>query len=1006
MLDERIAAFLAERLRPALYPLRIPLDVSAWHLPGEPVPAQVALRADHEPFAVGDTWGRPGSTSWFTVRATVPERWAGRRVEAVFDLGGDTVTRPQALVRDEYGAPLRGLHAPHPDPVLVAERARGGEAVHLLVEAGVTDAPCDPPPLRLRQADLAVRDDNVWRLLHDIRTLHRIHRSLPRDAPRAIRIRDALERALDAVDPRAVARTARGGHAVLAPELGGADGALPAAYPLVAESPPVPLGSLPLHEAVRAVARDLSTLADLAEEYPGLVCVAPDVQHYAWMKQHEPQLFERLRKMIADGTWVPVGAMWAQSATELAGGEALVRQFTHGRRFLRAEFGTDSDGVWLTDVRGVSPALPQIARAAGAHWMLVSRTDRPARHQSFRWEGIDGSAVLVHVPGRATDPHGDEGSPVSPLRTLHHPDRAALEEAARLADPHGPPRHGPRPLTRAWHPTHPAAPGPDAEPAVRGPLDLAPHTGEFTSQARTKRGNRTCEALLHEAELWSAGAAVRNGTPYPYDALERIWISVLTQQSHGILAGAAAARARQDAEDVHHDLGRRLTRLIHRALGARGDAVVHNPAPFARREVVLLEREAVLLERADGPGTDQDGVGPAGLPAVAQVLADGRCAVLAEAPAHGTGGVGIALDGTAPVTARRTQDGRHILDNGRLRVTVDGDGLVRSLVDLATGRDAIAPGWAGNLLELHRDEPVTDPARTLALGSERTRRDLTRAEGIELVAAGPLVATVRISRGNGRSVFTQDLTLTAGSPSLVVDTEVDWRERDTALKQTWPLDGPAGHSRCGIPFGHTSHPPADGAERPLQRWIHVGAAHWGVGFASDTPHGHDIVRRDRDDGGTSTVVRHTLLRAPRGPDPYADRGAHRFRHTVRPGATAGDAVEDGYLLALPLRPGTAAPAADPLVSTDHPDAVVESVKLADDRSGDVVVRLYEARGNAVRAALTVDFAVAAVCTTDLSEENAEPAPHAGSRIPLNLRPFEIRTLRITRAQPDEEPPGA
>ncbi|MFE9613765.1 glycoside hydrolase family 38 C-terminal domain-containing protein [Streptomyces sp. NPDC006012] len=129
--------------------------------------------------------------------------------------------------------------------------------------------------------------------------------------------------------------------------------------------------------------------------------------------------------------------------------------------------------------------------------------------------------------------------------------------------------------------------------------------------------------------------------------------------------------------------------------------------------------------------------------------------------------------GTAPVTARRTRDGRHVLDNGLLRVAVDGDGLVRSLVDLATGRDAIAPEGAGNLLELHRDEPTSDPAHTLALGSERTRKDLTLAEEIELIADGPLVATVRIRRGNGRSVFTQHLTLTAGSPSLLVDTEVD-----------------------------------------------------------------------------------------------------------------------------------------------------------------------------------------------------------------------------------------
>jgi alpha-mannosidase len=1001
MLDERIAVFLAERLRPALYPCRIPLEVSAWHLPGEPVPAQVALRADYEPFPVGGAWAhRPWSTSWFTLRATVPGRWAGRRVEAVLDLGGDAVARPQALVRDEHGAPLRGLRAPHPDPVLFADPARGDEAVHLLVEATVTDAPADLTPLRLRRADLAVRDDRVWHLLHDVQALHRLQRSLPQDAARAARIRDALERAIDAVDPRAVGRTARAGRCVLAPEL--ARAAAPPSHPaptLTARSTPTPLGFLPRHEAVRACARDFSTLAALTEEYPGLVAAAPDVQHHAWIKQHEPQLFERLRKLTADGTWIPALGMWAQADTELAGAEALVRQFVHGRRFLRAEFAADSDGLWLTDVHGVSPALPQIANSVGAHRLLLAHTGHPSR-RPIRWEGIDGSTLHVRFPGGAANPWADDGPDGTSQWTLHDPDRSALEQAGRLTHLNTPPPPGPYGAAASRATAGTATPRRGDEPTVHGTLGSSSRPGAFSSRARTDRGNRTCETLLHEAELWSATAAVRDGTPYPYDALDRIWKSLLTQQSHHVLSGAAVTRARQDAEDTHHDAAHRLNRLIRRATGSRSGSAVHNPAPFARREVVLLETARNAADTGTGTGLGR------GLPAVAQVLPDGRHAMLAEASAHGTGSAGIALGGTAPVTVDRTDDGGYVLGNGLIRVTVDGDGLVRSLVDLATGHDAVAPEGGGNLLELHPDEPATDPARRPAPGNEKTRPQAIRAEEIELVAAGPLLATVRVRSGNGRSVLTQELTLTAGSHSLTLDTEVDWRERDTALRLSWALDGPAVHNRCGIPFGHTVHLPADTAERPVQRWIHVDFGTRGVAFASDTTHGYDIVRRERGDGGTSTVVRHTLLRALCGPDPYADRGVHRFRLTVRPRATVADAVADGYLLDLPLRPGTATWSAGPLVQADHPDAVVETVKLADDRSGDVVVRLYEAGGRTVHTILTADFAIADVYTTDLLEESAEPAPHRGSAIPLELRPFQIRTLRITRADTDEEPPGA
>src|SRR6185312_17558344 len=64
-------------------------------------------------------------------------------------------------------------------------------------------------------------------------------------------------------------------------------------------------------------------------------------------------------------------------------------------------------------------------------------------------------------------------------------------------------------------------------PVWSGELYLEFHRGTYTSQARTKRGNRRSEHLLREAELWAATAAVRRGVDYPYDVLERIWQVVL-----------------------------------------------------------------------------------------------------------------------------------------------------------------------------------------------------------------------------------------------------------------------------------------------------------------------------------------------------------------------------------------------------------------------------------------------------------------------------------------------
>jgi alpha-mannosidase len=121
------------------------------------------------------------------------------------------------------------------------------------------------------------------------------------------------------------------------------------------------------------------------------------------------------------------------------------------------------------------------------------------------------------------------------------------------------------------------------------------------------------------------------------------------------------------------------------------------------------------------------------------------------------------------------------------------------------------------------------------------------------------------------------------------------------------------------------------------------------------------------------------------------------RYALLIGAEVPDAIREGYHLNLAERevPGSAVVA--PLVAVDHDAVVITAVKLADDRSGDVVVRLHEAHGRRVRATLTPGFDLASAVTTDLLER---PLPDDGSHevtasgVRLSLRPFQILTLRL------------
>ena len=146
------------------------------------------------------------------------------------------------------------------------------------------------------------------------------------------------------------------------------------------------------------------------------------------------------------------------------------------------------------------------------------------------------------------------------------------------------------------------------------------------------------------------------------------------------------------------------------------------------------------------------------------------------------------------------------------------------------------------------------------------------------------------------------------------------------------------------------------------RWVHVGEPGYGVGAGQRR---HLRPRRDppaarRRAGAQPTTVRLSLLRGPATPTRTADQGPHEFGYALVRGAEIADAVARG----LPGEPAAARRRRGGRRphrwsrSTD-PAVVVEAVKLADDRSGDVVVRLYEALGGRARTRLTASFDFAA-----------------------------------------------
>ncbi|MDQ0809177.1 alpha-mannosidase [Streptomyces sp. B3I7] len=1000
LVEARLKRVLEERIRPAVYPESVPLEVAVWHAPGEPVPVAEGLAAEPVPIEVGARWGAPWGTSWFRVTGTVPEAWAGRTVEALLDLGFDENMpgfQCEGLVYRPDGTPVKGLN-PRNQWVRIGAPVAGGEEVRLHVEAasnpvildyhpflptrlGDKETAGSEPQYTLTRMDLAVFDETVWQLVLDLEVLGELMAELPVESARRWDLLRAVERALDAVDLQDVNGTAGRARERLTEVL--SSPAVPSAHRIsaVGHAHIDSAWLWPLRETVRKVARTTANMTSLLDEEPDFVFAMSQAQQWAWVKEHRPEVWARVKKAVADGRFVPAGGMWVESDTNMPGSEAMARQFVHGKRFFLDEFGIENEEAWLPDTFGFAAGLPQIIKAAGSKWLLTqkiswSQTNK-FPHHTFQWEGIDGTRIFTHFPpvdtyncsmqGReiahAARNFKDKGVARHSLAPTGWGDggggttREMVAKAARMRDLEGS-------ATVTWETPEAFFRKAEAEypepPVWVGELYLELHRATLTSQARTKQGNRRSEHLLREAELWAATAAVRTDFAYPYEELDRIWKTVLLHQFHDILPGSSIAWVHREARAMYERLERELTAIItaaQDALAGSGDAeLVFNAAPHARR------------------GIPAGGAGP------------------------------VAVDGSTALQPR--DGGGFVLDNGLLRIEVDARGLVPSVYDLGSGRETVAPGRPANLLQLHPDFPNQWDAWDV---DEFYRNTVTELTDVEEVSAGEDGASVRIVRSFGGSRVVQVLSLAPGERRLVVDTEVDWHETEKFLKLAFPLDVHAERYASETQFGHFHRPThtntsweAAKFEACNHRFVHVAEPGWGVAVVTDSTYGHDVTRAVRQGGGrgATTTVRVSLLRAPRFPDPETDQGVHRFRHALVPGAEIGDAVREGWRVNLPERRVTGAGPVAPLVSVAEDAVVVTAVKLADDGSGDVVVRFHEANGGRSTATLTPDFDVASVTVTDLLERALPDAPAPRSedgRLVLPLGPFELVTLRLKRA---------
>lgn len=1018
------------------------------------------------PVQPGFVWGNTWEYCWFQGSVTLPAKAEGKRIVLNLAPDGESTLFVNGKSFGTYRASwVSEKHHYVEDNVLTRE-GKAGERFDILMEtyAGhyYPEAPtggCATGPVleglyqdpleegrrrTLGVCTFGIWDEDAYQLYMDVQTLLGLLEVVDLSSLRAAKIAEALEQFTLTVDfeqdREARQASYREASAQLRPVMEAVNGSTQPVFYAIGNAHLDLAWLWPMAETHRKTSRTFAAQLRLLEEYPEYKFLQSQPASYEMCRKYYPELFERIRDAIGKGQWIAEGAMWVEPDTNMASGEALIRQLVHGKRYYKDVLGTDSVILWLPDTFGYTAALPQILQGCGVRYLVTQKIfwsyndGEPFPYHYFTWRGMDGSEITSFLPTSytyRTDPkeindvwknrvqardldafllpfgYGDGGG---------GPARDYVEYALRQKDIEGGVKvkmAGPLEFFEDMEKLG----GP--KNTYVGELYFSAHRGTYSSQADIKKNNRKSELMLREMEMWACAASLRGWT-YPIEQADGLWKTLLLHQFHDILPGSSIARVYVEANAAHEKLQAEAAGITADAAAAlmekKEGVTVFNSLSFDRKALITLPEEyADGAAKADGTAVPVQRTSE-GVKALVSLPSCGAVSLYPKAgkmPAEESSETVAEAQGAF---LQKTEDG-FVMENSLVRARINGQGEVTSfrLKTENAGEGGLSREYAAgpmNRLRLFKDVPRKFDAWDV--DSNYICQEVQGAYDVELQPAEEgLEAVLKVTGKISQSTYTQYIRLAADSRRLEFETTVDWKELHRMLKTAFPVNVYAENGINEIQFGYLERPAH--RSRPYDQERFEVCNHRYSAFC-DGNSGAAVLNNCKygiSMNGNSLEL--TLLRASASPEMRADNKVHHFTYafTAWEGSFMdSDVVRQGY--ELNVKPYVAAGSGQDfsLLSIDRGNIILDTMKPAEDGSGDLILRLYESKKAAVTAriqfspellgagsALNGGEDCAPDChvyACDMLENVTEELPVTDGALALSFHPFEIKTIRISR----------
>ena len=757
--------------------------------------------------------------------------------------------------------------------------------------------------------------------------------------------------------------------------------------------------------------RSFTTALQLMDRYPEYKFMMSQPQLFQFVKEDNPELYERILEKVREGRFEIEGAMWLEADCNLINGESMVRQLLHGKRFMKKEFNVDSRVLWLPDVFGYSAAMPQILKKSGVEHFITSKISwndtNMIPYDTFMWQGIDGSEMLTDfITTRQFAGDQNFHNPCTYVGMLNPTEisgswqryqQKEYNNVVMTSYGHG--DGGGGPTEHMLEMQRRMAYGLPALPKTRmstlaehlemteknfaegcreigrtpkwvGELYLEFHRGTYTSVAKNKRYNRLSEAALQKTEAAETLASALLGKTYSKEVLYGLWDTVLLNQFHDIIPGSSIQEVYNDSWAQYDGLLAKANDLLTDSLDtiaknvkSDGGVLVYNSLGFARRGTVTV---------------------------------DGKLYETDEIPAQGWAVV-------KPQTAGRVQVKGLTAENDFFLLELDNAGRIVKLIDKRADRQVFFENAPANEFQVFEDMPRVYDNWELAEYHKSKRTVLDDKADITVLDEG-CRRGFKICRTYHNSTIEQRMYLYDSIARIDVEHDIHWEEKQQVMKIAFPTDINTATARYDIQFGSVERPTHQNTswdeakfEVCAQKWIDVSEYNYGVSILNDCKYGFNT---------EGNVMKLTVLKSGVYPNTQADVGEHTFSYAIFPHEgdfRAGGTVREAYsfnqpLSAVAVNANAAGALADTFsfISTDLDNILIDTVKQCED-SDDVLVRLHDTFDCKTAPTVTFGVPVKTVAVADMMENTLYELTVTNNAVKLPVKNFEIITLKVTLA---------